>query len=134
MTSLSDEQAKMVGRIRDALHALGFATPTGEPKSPGSLADLAHMAPIMGQFTARMGASFVAAVRAETDPLRRAKLFVRYAEAAVIKHRQPGKVPLSVVLEALGKGFVAFHTAKSPAGQMSAVLHTLSNINAAPSR
>lgn len=132
MPRLPEDQGQRVGRIRDALRTLGFAVPAGAPGTPGTLADLAAMAPAMGKFSARLGPAFMAAMRAQNDPIRRADLFVRNAEAVI--QRQKAGMPLADVLATLGKGFMAFRSTTSPAGRVAAVLGTLSNITAASGR
>lgn len=132
MARLTPAQAAQVGRIRDALRRLGYVVPAGEPGTPGTLADLASMAPTMGRFAAKMGKGFVEMMRAETDPTRRGALFVKAAEAAVARHGRG--VPLADVLTALGQGFVAFHAAKSPADKLTSVVGVLHNLTAATSR
>lgn len=129
---LNIEQAKQVGRIRDALHTLGYPVPHGRFKAPGTLADLAAMAPSMGKFSARAGADFVQRIRNESDSTKRAEMMVTAVEAAV--HAGRRIVPVEDLLKAVGKGFLAFHANKNPRARVATVMGVLNQITAATSR
>lgn len=132
MSRLTERQAEQVQRIRDALRVLGYDVPGGKPGSPGTLADLAGMAPAMGLFAARAGTDFARRMRAEKNPDKRAAFFLLAAEAAVRAARRT--VPVGSVLNAIGRGFIAFRSTKDPKARTAAVLGTLDQITAAMSR
>ena len=132
MPRLTVEQAKQIGRIRDALGKLGYPVPPGQPGAPGTLADLATMAPSMGKFAARGGADFVKRLRDASSPEMRAEMFIVAADAAV--RAQKRTVPYGDLLKAVGEGFLAFHATKSPRARAATVLGVLKHINAATSR
>jgi hypothetical protein len=128
--TLTHEQAVLVGRIRDALGALGYEVPAGV--GPGTLSDLAKMAPAIARFAAAMGAEFSRSVSRKQDPMARAKMVADLAEkvakAGSATHRAVG------LAEVLATGFMAYRAAKKKGNPAAVVAGIVNTITAATSR
>ena len=109
------QQSVITGRIRDALRVIGYRVPNGCGLATPQ--DLATMAPIIVQFTQRLGPEFAKRLAKKKNALSRAKLVAEAAEA--LAGRQPHAEQFPSVMKTvstIAAGFVAYRSVKRRAG------------------
>ncbi len=130
MTGMTREQAIIVGRIRDALRALGYRVPHGN--GPGTFPDLIAMTPAIAKFAASKGPAFARNLRETVDPTARARKVMQAAESKVLALDPMKRV--ADVAGVLADGFMAFRAAKKKGGTANVIAGLVKSINAATSR
>jgi hypothetical protein len=125
--SFTPEKAALVGRIRDALRALGYPVPDGF--GPATPADLYAMAPAITDFSRVLGAQFAHTIRAAQDHTVRARVFAEAAEHIVRTGKQVRNI--ENLLGLVVKGFSTYRIAKREgvAAALGAVMETVAAVS-----
>lgn len=119
----------VIGRIRDALSALGYKVPVAPRGAPGTPADLAAMEPAIRSFFTVLSADQRKALAEAKEPQRRAAMFAGLAEQMVARIG-----PGAVVAEALGilaTGFMAYRATKKGADKIATLAGVADTITSA---
>lgn len=120
--ALSRDEAVVVGRIRDALDRLGYAVTPG--RGPGTLYELARLAPHIAAFTKDMGSEFSRAVRALADPHAKARFIAEVAERRVASMSQT-EVHLRRLAGAVKSGVETYKAVQGGLGAITGLLNQI---------